>query len=101
MIAVILFEDDGPGIPRAHGQRIFERFFSYRSGAIPASSDDSQAHLGLGLAIVKAIVEGYGGTVEAGGAAAGTRLKGACFVVRLPAGGRNVVILRKWATNNI
>ena len=81
---------------------IEQGFFSYRSGAIPAGSDDSEAHLGLGLAIVKAIVEGYGGAVEAGGGdAAGKRLKGACFAVRLPAAGRNVVFLPKWATNSV
>jgi two-component system sensor histidine kinase ChvG len=86
--ALILFEDDGPGIPEAHRQRIFDRFFSYRPGGTPAGSDDSQAHLGLGLAIVKAIVEGYGGTVEAGGGpVTGNRLKGACFALRLPSAG--------------
>jgi two-component system sensor histidine kinase ChvG len=100
-LAVILFEDDGPGIPQAHRQRIFDRFFSYRCEAIPAGSDDSEAHLGLGLAIVKAIVEGYGGTVEAGGGGvAGNRLEGACLAVRLPAAGRNV-FLQKWATNSV
>jgi two-component system sensor histidine kinase ChvG len=73
--AVIEIEDRGPGIPPEHLERIFERFFSYRPGQSDASS-----HTGLGLAIVKAIVEGYGGRIEARNAGGG----GALFEVQLP-----------------
>jgi two-component system sensor histidine kinase ChvG len=80
---VISFEDDGPGIPSQHTKQIFDRFFSYRPDE--PSGGSSVPHLGLGLAIVKAIVEGYGGRVEAaGGSPARGRLKGARIVVRLP-----------------
>ncbi len=75
--AVVAVEDEGPGIPGAHADRIFDRFFSYR----PNAGDRGPLHAGLGLAIVKAIVEGYGGTVSAGNAPRG----GAVFTVRLPA----------------
>ncbi len=72
--AVVVIEDDGPGIPPEHLDRIFSRFFSYRPG-----TDPGRGHMGLGLAIVKAIVEGYGGTVTAENREQG----GARFIVRL------------------
>ena len=73
--ALVAVSDEGPGIPEAHRERIFERFFSYRPG------DADKRHAGLGLAIVKAIVEGYGGSVTA----ANNSDRGATFTVRLPA----------------
>ena len=52
--------DDGPGIPAAQRERIFERFHR---------TDESRARVaggtGLGLAIVEAIAEAHGGTVTA------------------------------------
>lgn len=74
---VVSVQDEGPGIPEHHRERIFRRFFSYR----PADDEAEMPHTGLGLAIVKAIVEGYGGTVTAGSAPSG----GARITVRLPA----------------
>jgi len=63
--------DDGPGVPAAVAERIFDAGFSTKPGI----------HAGLGLATVRAIVEAHGGTV-----AAGERQKGgSAFVVRLPA----------------
>lgn len=73
---VLEIEDQGPGIPPEHLERIFERFFSWRPG-----QSNAAAHTGLGLAIVKAIVEGYGGEITARPAKDG----GALFEVRLPA----------------
>ncbi|HEV7668527.1 MAG TPA: ATP-binding protein [Thermoanaerobaculia bacterium] len=67
--------DQGPGIPPADRERVFERFFSSRSEGRTTSP-----HAGLGLAIVRAIVEGYGGNVRA----ASGRLGGATIEVRLP-----------------
>jgi two-component system sensor histidine kinase ChvG len=73
--AVIVVEDQGPGVPAEHLERVFERFFSFRP------SDGRLArHSGLGLSIVKAIAEGCGGRVRAGPSALG----GAAFEVRLP-----------------
>jgi len=59
--AVVSIKDYGPGIPEEHREKIFDRFFSHRPGEQGAKSH----HAGLGLAIVRAIVEGYGGKVEA------------------------------------
>jgi signal transduction histidine kinase len=83
---VIDLEDDGPGIPEPHLEKIFNRFFSYRPNeAIPESSGLPRHHLGLGLAIVKAIVQGYGGKVKASnGSASIGQLKGANIVVQIP-----------------
>jgi len=66
----ICFEDDGPGIPPADRDRVFE---PYRTG--------KQAGLGLGLALVKGIVLAHEGniTVDEG------KWGGARFVIELPA----------------
>jgi two-component system sensor histidine kinase ChvG len=75
--AVIRVCDDGPGIPKEHLEKIFDRFFSFRPG------EEKGAHSGLGLSIVKAIAESYGGCVRV----ANMPLRGACFEVRVPAAG--------------
>lgn len=71
--------DEGPGIPEKHIQKIFDRFFTYRPTAPPRDG----RHTGLGLAIVKAIVEGYGGSIEAANGA-----RGAVFQITLPRAAR-------------
>jgi two-component system sensor histidine kinase ChvG len=83
---IIVFQDDGPGIPDQHMERIFDRFFSYRDTTTSSENmEPREEHLGLGLAIVKAIVQGYGGSIAAGnGPESGT---GACFTVSLPLAG--------------
>jgi two-component system sensor histidine kinase ChvG len=87
--AVISFEDDGPGVPDQHLEKIFDRFFSYRAGVSSEGSGGSPGHhLGLGLAIVKAIAEGCGGSVSAqNGFPPDGQLKGARIVVRIPSAG--------------
>ncbi len=77
--AAVRIDDQGPGIPDSHRDRIFDRFFTYR----PDEPNARDGHTGLGLAIVKTIVEGYGGTVTAANRPEG----GTRFEVRLPAGG--------------
>jgi two-component system sensor histidine kinase ChvG len=72
--AVVTIEDAGPGIPDAHMERIFQRFFTYRP------IDARREHVGLGLAIAKQIVESYGGKISASNRPEG----GARFEVRLP-----------------
>ena len=69
----IAVADHGPGVPEAHRERVFDRFFSYRPGV------GGQQHSGLGLAIVKAIAETHGGGVAVENRSGG----GARFTVRL------------------
>jgi two-component system sensor histidine kinase ChvG len=73
--------DEGPGIPEAHLTRVFERFFSYRPQQGNGGDRRRDRHTGLGLSIARAIVESYGGSIEAGNRASG----GARFDVSLPA----------------
>jgi len=54
----ISVEDDGPGIPQSHRERIFARF--YRADS---SRDRRSGGSGLGLAIARAIVEAHGGRI--------------------------------------
>jgi PAS domain S-box-containing protein len=67
----ITVSDDGPGVPEEIRDRIFEPFFSTRSGG---------SGTGLGLSLVRTIVESFGGTVVLDD----TEI-GASFTVRLPA----------------
>ncbi|MEU1550610.1 HAMP domain-containing sensor histidine kinase [Nocardia sp. NPDC005745] len=76
--ARIVVEDDGPGVPIADRQRIFERFVRLDPGR-PRATGGS----GLGLAIVAEIVAAHSGSV----AVAESRWGGASFVVDLPLAG--------------
>jgi two-component system sensor histidine kinase TctE len=57
--AVVDVEDDGPGIPPAERQKVFERFYRI---ARPDAPDGS----GLGLSIVRVLLDRMGGSVELG-----------------------------------
>jgi len=76
----IAVEDEGPGIPAAKLEHVFDRFYSER----PAGEEFGQ-HSGLGLSISRQIVEGLKGSIAAENRRddAGLVL-GARFVVRLP-----------------
>jgi signal transduction histidine kinase len=65
-------EDDGPGIPAADRDRVFDRFWRGEGAAAGGS--------GLGLAIAAWIVERHGGRIDVGE----SRLGGARFDVTLP-----------------
>jgi signal transduction histidine kinase len=73
--AVVEVADDGPGVPAAERERVFDRFVRL---------DDSRARTaggsGLGLAIVREVVIAHGGTVTVEESPSG----GAIFRVRLP-----------------
>jgi signal transduction histidine kinase len=77
----ICVADRGPGIPADEQRRIFEPFFRGRRAI------GDQIHgTGLGLNLVKTIVDGHGGSVYV---ERGTS-PGARFIVRLPAGSREL-----------
>ncbi len=57
----IAVEDDGPGIPAAQRDRVFDRFHRTDS-----ARNRVRGGSGLGLAIVRAIAEAHGGRVAAG-----------------------------------
>ena len=67
-------EDEGPGIPAAEREAVFEKFRRLRSG------DRSPAGTGLGLSIARGFVEAQGGSMHA---EAGDR-GGARFVIEFP-----------------
>ncbi|MEL7045409.1 MAG: HAMP domain-containing sensor histidine kinase [Pseudomonadota bacterium] len=69
---LLVVGDDGPGIPDALHDQLFERF-------VKLDSSRGSSGNGLGLSLVKAIAELHGGSVQLQG---GTR--GAVFEVRLP-----------------
>lgn len=72
---ILSVSDEGPGIPPAERERIFEKFYRLsRTDKVPGT--------GIGLAISKGLVEANGGRIVAESAPGG----GACFVVTLPAG---------------
>ncbi|WP_149539151.1 stimulus-sensing domain-containing protein [Siccirubricoccus phaeus] len=78
----VVVEDEGPGIPEAKLEGIFERFYSER----PRGERFGQ-HSGLGLSISRQIVEGLHGRIAAENRRdAEGKVLGARFVVRLPAG---------------
>jgi len=73
-------EDQGPGIPEASLERIFERFYSERPEGEPFGT-----HSGLGLSISRQIVEAHNGTITADNRRDSQgRVIGARFTVRLP-----------------
>ncbi|MFF5564768.1 ATP-binding protein [Streptomyces sp. NPDC012623] len=72
---VLAVADDGPGVPEAERERIFERFVRLDDAR---SRDDGGA--GLGLAIARDVAERHGGTLTVGRAECG----GALFELRLP-----------------
>ena len=57
---VITVRDDGPGIPAADIERIFDKFYRVREEA-----DRAHAGTGLGLAICRGFVEAMGGRIQA------------------------------------
>lgn len=67
--ALILVEDNGPGVPLPVSGRIFEPFFTTRAG-----------RAGVGLAVAYEIVKGYGGDLRLDSSVT----SGARFIIELP-----------------
>ncbi len=66
---VLVVADDGPGIPAAYREQVFERF-----ARLDEARSQNDGGTGLGLAIVKQIVEVHGGTIEVANSIAGAKL---------------------------
>ncbi len=72
--AEIRVSDNGPGVPAALRQRIFEPFFTSRPDGT-----------GLGLAVVRSVAEAHGGEIRLDSVdTAESGRRGACFVLCLP-----------------
>ncbi len=72
---VLQVMDEGPGIPQADLERIFDTFYRVRKG------DHVRAGTGLGLSICRGFVEAMGGTIVASNR---TDRPGAVFTVTMP-----------------
>jgi signal transduction histidine kinase len=72
-LAEVVVTDDGPGLPPAQRERIFERFTR-------ADASRSGSGTGLGLAIALDIAQRHGGTIVVGPDSA----RGASFVLSIP-----------------
>ena len=69
--AELTVSDDGPGIPREHVERVFDRFYRVEGGQASGS--------GLGLAIARELAERMDGSVELV-----SRPGSTCFTLSLP-----------------
>lgn len=74
----IRIDDEGPGVPAAQREAIFNRFHSVR----PVTEEFGR-HSGLGLAIARAIVEGHDGEIDV--TDRDDAPSGARFTITLPA----------------
>jgi signal transduction histidine kinase len=72
---VLEVSDQGPGVPREHQARIFERFYR-----VDAARSHDRDGFGIGLCIAKTAVERLGGAIELSSGMMG----GATFRIRLP-----------------
>ena len=76
---LLTVEDNGPGIPEASLDRIFEAGYTTRTGE-NADNGWITMHRGLGLSITRSIVEAAGGRVRA----VNRPSRGARFEIELP-----------------
>ncbi|HEY0265840.1 MAG TPA: stimulus-sensing domain-containing protein [Rhizomicrobium sp.] len=74
MVARVMVEDEGPGIPPDNLESIFERFYTERPG------ENFGRNSGLGLSIARQIIEGAGGRIYA----ENREPHGARLIVELP-----------------
>jgi two-component system, OmpR family, osmolarity sensor histidine kinase EnvZ len=73
--AIIIIEDDGPGIPEDQFKNVFKPFFR-----LDESRSLNQSGVGLGLAIVEDIVNSHGGSIQL----AKSKLNGLQVKISLP-----------------
>ena len=58
---LVIFEDDGPGIPEDQYKNVFKPFFR-----LDKSRSLNQSGIGLGLAIVEDVINSHGGNIQLG-----------------------------------
>ena len=73
--AIIIFEDDGPGIPEDQYKNVFKPFFR-----LDKSRSLNQSGVGLGLAIVEDGINSHGGSIMLGK----SKYNGLLFKISLP-----------------
>ncbi|MBS0642914.1 MAG: stimulus-sensing domain-containing protein [Acetobacteraceae bacterium] len=79
-MAELSVEDEGPGVPDANLEHIFDRFYSERP-----SGERFGSHSGLGLSISRQIIEALRGQISAENRRdSNGSILGARFIVRLP-----------------
>jgi signal transduction histidine kinase len=91
--AVLVVEDNGPGVPPELAETLFERFV--RGGG------DHGKSFGLGLAIVRAVAQTNDGSVTLEQPRRASAAHGARFVVRLPLAARPIAADTVTPTGNI
>ena len=72
---LIIFEDDGPGIPEDQYKNVFKPFFR-----LDKSRSLNKSGVGLGLAIVEDVINSHGGSIHLGK----SKYKGLLFKISLP-----------------
>jgi signal transduction histidine kinase len=77
---ILTVEDNGPGIPTAALDKVFESGYTSHSTGSLSNGSWPGVHGGLGLSITRSIIEAAGGTIRAGNRDSG----GARFVIELP-----------------
>lgn len=77
--AVVVVEDDGPGIPDDEIARMLEPFTR-----LEASRSSATGGAGLGLTLASAIAEQHGGSLHLANRWEGGRIAGLCATLRLP-----------------
>jgi PAS domain S-box-containing protein len=78
-VVIIRVEDEGPGIPPGHSDRIFESFYRVEDGLNRTASG-----AGLGLAICRGFIQAHGGNIWVEPRATGT-----CIAFSLPLNDQN------------
>lgn len=69
----LVFQDDGPGVPRESLEQIFDSFYR-----VDDSRSRAETGSGIGLAVVREIIQGHGGSVQA------DNRGGLAVIIRLP-----------------